>query len=224
MSLSQQQLDEVVREVLRRLRERETTHETASEPNTKHNPRVLTLADRLVTLAALHGKLSGIEVIVAPQGAVITPAVKDELNKRKIKLDRTAGKTQTNKLCRHLLLATTGNYDPTGLLKRLTAGGTRLEQLSATDWKEAVRKMTSELTTPMARGVILTDHAAAAACLANRDVAIRAAVACDARTARDAIDSLDANLLVVDPAAHSLFTLENLIREYARSDHREMPL
>lgn len=225
MSTEQNEMEQIVREVLRRLREREITNEVRAEPAaTRDQPQVLELADRLVTLATLHGKLAGIEQVLTKPGTVITPSARDELKAKQIKLEFAVRPLDRNRPHRQLVLAATTNYNAGPLLRSLAAGGVGIRQFSESDWKEAVKKMTVELKNSPASGVMLTDRPAAAACLANRDCAIRAAVAADERSAKDAVESLDANLLVVDPAAHSLWALQNLLKEYSQSGHREMPL
>ncbi|MGE3777471.1 MAG: hypothetical protein AB7F89_09825 [Pirellulaceae bacterium] len=48
----------------------------------------LVLADRLVTLATVQGRLNGVRSLVVPGRAVVTPAVRDELRARGIHLRR----------------------------------------------------------------------------------------------------------------------------------------
>lgn len=86
MNLTEQQIEWIVAEVIRRLREFPREGEAPAEPN-----RNLTLLESLVTLRTVEGKLAGVtRVLVAPR-AVVTPAVKDELKSRKIQLERTSG-------------------------------------------------------------------------------------------------------------------------------------
>jgi ribose/galactose isomerase len=217
MSISPQDLEQIVKEVLRRLREREITNEIRTEASGGTKASTLKLAERVVTLATLKDKLAGVKTIVVPRGAIITPLVRDELKATNIKLEFADRPSDSKRAARQLLVAVTTTFNPTRLLKRLAAAGINTQTLTAADGKEAVKKMTKELENAAAAGVILTDHPAATACVANRDPAVRAAVAADARSAQDALESLDANLLVVDPAAHSLFALEKIIREYAQS-------
>lgn len=225
MSGTEHELERIVREVLRRLREQEITREIRAESaGIKERPGTLSLDDRVITLATLSDKLADVKRIIVPRSAVVTPAVRDELKKRKISLEFATNRPGAKTTSRRLLLAVTTQYDAAALAKRLLATGTHIEQLSATDWKDAVGTMTQKLKDTQLTGVILTDRPAAVACHANRDSAIRAAVVSDARSMKDATDSLGANLLVVDPAAHSLYMLERLLHEYAKSDHRELPL
>lgn len=46
----------------------------------------LSVSERVITLATLEGKLDGVDTISAQKRAVVTPAVKDELKRRKIRL------------------------------------------------------------------------------------------------------------------------------------------
>jgi hypothetical protein len=216
MSVSPQDLEQIVKEVLRRLREREITKEIQAEINTATPANVLKLTEQVISLAALQDKLVGVERIVVPHGAVVTPLVREELKSRNIKLEFAEQLRDGGRAFRRLLLAVTTNFNPTSLHKRLAAAGIKVEQMNAVDWKEIVTNMTKELEDTASAGLILTDRPATVACVANRDPAVRAAVAADTRSAKDALESLDANLLVVDPAAHSLYALENIIREYAK--------
>lgn len=225
MSVTEHELEHIVREVLRRLRELEITRQIREEQRqTEEQPGTLTLSDRVVTLATLKDRLTGAKRVIVKQGTIVTPAAKDELKTREIGLEFETNTQNAPRERKTLSLAVTTTYNPAALVKRLTASGINIEQQATTNWKESVNRMTQKLKNSEAKGVILTDRPAAAACHANRDGAIRAAVANDLRSVQDATGSFSANLLLVDPAAHSLHTLENLLREYARSNHREMPL
>jgi hypothetical protein len=73
-------IERIVQEVLRRLAERGVdvaTNGTNSE---------LVLEDRLITLATLDQRLDGVKRLVVGCRAIVTPAVKDELNDRSIEL------------------------------------------------------------------------------------------------------------------------------------------
>jgi hypothetical protein len=91
MTLSPEQLEWIVAEVVRRLtaagvaraptRERwscEANHGTVSED--------LAIADKVVTLRSIEGRLVGVKRLVVQPRVVITPAVKDELKQRNIEL------------------------------------------------------------------------------------------------------------------------------------------
>ena len=78
MSLSEQEIERVVQEVLRRL--------SAMMPTSKPAEATLTLGSRLVTVADLKGKLEGIERLEVPRRAVVTPAAKDFLKDSGVQL------------------------------------------------------------------------------------------------------------------------------------------
>lgn len=71
--------ERIVQEVIRRLVARGVDVGT---PGNKQ----LAVSERVITLATLDGKLDGVETVSVQKRAVVTPAVKDELNRRKIRL------------------------------------------------------------------------------------------------------------------------------------------
>jgi hypothetical protein len=80
MTISEEQLEWVVQEVLRRLGagvavDREANH-----------AQQLSVTDRLITMRSIEGRLNGVTQIVVRRRAIITPAVRDELKQRKIEL------------------------------------------------------------------------------------------------------------------------------------------
>lgn len=81
MTLTQDQLDWIVAEVVRRLRAEPTA---ASVSNT-----TLTIEERLVTLATLRGRIDDVGSVRIAKSAVVTPAVVDELKARGIELVRS---------------------------------------------------------------------------------------------------------------------------------------
>ena len=83
-------IERIVREVLanwqsQQARGAQTT--TVTKPTAeKHNSEQLSLADRVITLATLEGRLGTIKRLAASRGSVVTPAVRDELKRRGIEL------------------------------------------------------------------------------------------------------------------------------------------
>lgn len=96
MTLTAEQIDWIVQEVVRRLKaldgqaavsersaavaggERSST--TAAQANE------LKLSERVITMRSLEGRLANVSRVVVQPRAVVTPAVKDELKARKIAL------------------------------------------------------------------------------------------------------------------------------------------
>ena len=71
--------ERIVQEVIRRL---VAGGVTVGDTGNKQ----LALSERVITLATLDGKLDGVETVSVQKRAVVTPAVKDELNRRSIRL------------------------------------------------------------------------------------------------------------------------------------------
>jgi hypothetical protein len=80
MTYTEQDVERIVVEVIRRLGGMPLTN-TQSE---------LTLDEHVVTMRSIEGKLAGVTRVVVTARAVVTPAVKDELNERNIELLRRA--------------------------------------------------------------------------------------------------------------------------------------
>ena len=89
MSRSEQFVDRIVREVLRRLAASDSQpvaekSNQQSTPTPQHNTteKTLQIASPLVTLETLAGRLADVERVITLRGAVVTPAVKDLLRHR----------------------------------------------------------------------------------------------------------------------------------------------
>lgn len=84
MTLTNQQLEWIVAEVVRRLQTDATP--LAASPATSTS--TLKIPERLVTLETLRGKLNGVASVQVSDKAVVTPAVVDLLKEKQIKLQR----------------------------------------------------------------------------------------------------------------------------------------
>jgi hypothetical protein len=80
-------VERIVREVLRRL---EASGERVGDNGdaSATEPRELVIAERVVTLERIAGRLGGVRRVVVRSRAVVTPSVRDELRDRKIELVR----------------------------------------------------------------------------------------------------------------------------------------
>lgn len=83
MTLTAEQLEYIIREVMRRLAEL-----GVGKPATSVSE--LALAGRLVTLRDLEGKLTNVTKVTVTKQTVVTPAVRDLLREKKIELLRRA--------------------------------------------------------------------------------------------------------------------------------------
>jgi len=72
-------------------------------------------------------------------------------------------------------------------------------------------------------GVLWTRHAAVGLCLANRRAGVRAVLATSVRATAAAVAAVGANVLVVDPAAGTLYERKQVLREFCLGGLRECP-
>ncbi|WP_425400058.1 hypothetical protein [Aeoliella sp.] len=84
MTLTEEQLEWIVSEVVRRLRASGAATASPAQPAAG----TLTLSERLVTLETLGNKLGGIGRVEVGCRAIVTPAVVDHLKEKKIELVR----------------------------------------------------------------------------------------------------------------------------------------
>jgi hypothetical protein len=82
MMLTEEQVEWIVAEVLRRLGVAESTNGRPAMTNSAE----LRLTDKVVTMRMVEKRLADIKRVVVQARAVVTPAVKDELKAKKIEL------------------------------------------------------------------------------------------------------------------------------------------
>lgn len=83
MTFNEEQVEWIVREVIRRLG---LVGASAEESGTPRSNVELCISERVVTLRTIEGRLAGARRLVVVPRAIVTPAVKDELKARKIEL------------------------------------------------------------------------------------------------------------------------------------------
>ncbi len=87
MTFTQEQVETIVLEVIRRLGLLVGDAKVAVGERSSTTAE-LSLAEKVVTLRSIEGRLAGVQRLVVTRRAVVTPAVKDELKQRKIELVR----------------------------------------------------------------------------------------------------------------------------------------
>ncbi|MGM0490480.1 MAG: hypothetical protein ACQESR_27460 [Planctomycetota bacterium] len=158
----------------------------------------LMLDARVVTTNTIHGRLKGIRRVVVGTRAVITPSVRDELQKKNIRLERHEAETVAATAANLTIVRCASSNDaaramttlplPTGAVEQ------RQDELSA-----AVSYSTQAVHDSGHASVLVTDQALAAVCLLNRSAHVRAAPAGTVEEVREAISAIGVNVLVVDP-------------------------
>mgnify|MGYP003332281937 CR=1 FL=1 len=191
--------------------------------STDSTPGTLELQDRVVTMASLSGRLSGIQRVVVATRAVVTPAVRDRLRELRIALafaspTQRAGVANQATTSRRLYLHQSGTrIDTTILVARLSAA-TRCESLVGCPVPQAARELAAVLTNESTFGMWITPHWAEAQGLANRSANVRAIVATDVRMVREARRTWNANLLVLDPHRTSADEMTRLTCEFMQCE------
>jgi hypothetical protein len=217
MTTGPQEIERIVREVTRRLSLRAETQGSVSSPTNPSlvNEPVLQLQARVVTVSALEGRLDGIDRLIVPADAVVTPAVHDLLHGQEIKLLRSGHAPKATAAWGTLIVAVDGTLCPSAsILEAVSALGYHAEPLQVAELAKGVGQLACRLTETTCRALWIAKRPAAAVCLANRDDRIRAAWAVDTASVASATASIAANLIVVDPTRHSRFEINNMIRTY----------
>lgn len=209
-------IDAVVREVLRRLQALTAAAPAspsaaavapkppaAPKPAAAATPEPSTLhfTERLVTLAALNGKLNGHKQLAISRKAIVTPAVVDELKRRGIAIVRHDAVNSQNAQVRLLVSATSGSVKASvrSDLSSATAEVEWIECHATNSLVGAAQELTRHITQRKLPGLLLTEQPLTAAVVANRNPGIRAAVVSDGRSLDEALSQIGCNLVAVDP-------------------------
>jgi len=175
----------------------------------------LTIASRVVTLAELDGKLEGIKQLVVPAKAVITPAARDLLRQKQIDVGYAVAAKAVAKPRLPLVVGVAETkYDATSLVQAIAREGTTVERLAQTGLVQAVREISDEAAKGGKLGLLLTDETAAALCLANRRAGVRAVAATSIAATPRTMQSVGANVLMIDPAGRGAFGMQRIVSQF----------
>lgn len=213
-SIRRVDVERIVREVLSGMRPGSCTAPAAGGGE-------LRLTKKVVSLADVEGRLQGVTQVVVTGGAVLTPAARDELKKYAVSVasavPAVAAQSQMP-LCACIAQTASDARPLEAVVEGEMAGLTWLRETKLPAAVDAVcgRVLDGAL------GVLLTGESAAALCLANRRPGVRAALGTSVAAIDAALESIAANLLVVDPAGQSAFALRQLLRAWVRG-RRNVP-
>ena len=211
MSGSTFDIESVVREVIRRLTNGNSGHTPRAGADERQNTNAGTmrLTQQVVSLAQLEGRLDRVNRLVVPSRAIVTPAVRDELRRNGVALQRdceqTAAVDETNLRWRILAGGYETGFDLGSLLAMKPALHCDVELIKPGELARLLQEIEVRLIARCTLGLIVSSSPHVVACQANRSSAFRAAVVCDANEAAEARRTLDANLLIVrDTGAYRL--------------------
>ncbi len=184
----------------------------------------IVLQRRVVTLADLPERLEGVRRVVVPPKAVVTPTVHDELRKRHIHLVYAESKPGKAPGRAPVTIVSMGSpWDPAPLIKALESEGLAVQSQHVDCLVEATDRLAKDLAGGQAMGVLLTRHAAAGLCLANRLAGVRAIRGSSTDAVAAEAEAVGANLLVLDPSAIGLFTSQQIVLRFLRGGPRHCP-
>ncbi len=209
------QIERIVREVLAELMQKQ-----ASKTSTG---KELIVSEKVISAAQLEKRLGGIERLIVPRGAVFTPAARDLLKEKHITVASTVSRPANSSNKKHLIVAVDTDHEPKSLTNWTANAGISLERLPQTRLSAAIDGLCQRVTGSNALGIIITHNTAAALCLANRHHGIRAALATGIDAVTEAIASVAANLLVVDPTGKSSFEWQRLLQIWIDTNRPELP-
>jgi hypothetical protein len=205
-------LEQVIAEVVRRL-----TAMAAAAPLTKsevNGKGTISIDDKVVTLNSVDGRLDGLRRLIVQRKAIVTPALRDELNKRGIELDRGGSGGSMRR-------ETTVSVVRCHLTKAPALPG--VEDVTATSLEALVRLVSERVADPTQRVVVLIGQTALALCALNRHKPVRAALANSIDAVQAASRTIAANVLVVDPAHLGRVQILGLVRAFEGEEVRGIP-
>jgi hypothetical protein len=210
-------IEQIVAEVMRRLMPNASSAPASSATN---NGQTTQLAESVITAEVLAENGSGRASITVGPRAIVTPSAHDWLRHHKVKLIRGVASATASpaKTSDRLVIVHSADQTVDRVLEdtaRQTNGGWKRKSVGTAD--EAASKAIGEFRRDSSRViVVLTSEPEVAACLANRNEKVRAAVVADAAAAARVKSGLNGNVFVIDPAGRSFFELRNIIRQIGR--------
>lgn len=182
----------------------------------------LVVSKRVVSLKDVEGRLAGVARLVIERGAVLTPAARDELKQHGVTIASAvrSGEKQTKHVVS--LACTVARHNTGPLVAALASDGITTKLIAAADLMTSVDTL-SEIVTKDGLAMLITGEAAAAVCLANRQRGVRAALSASVDAVEAAVASVGPNLLVVDPAAKTVFELRQIVRRWLRDGKPACP-
>ena len=205
-------LEQIVAEVVRRLTAVAAT--APPVPTEVSGKGTLSIDDKVVTLNSVDSRLDGLRRLIVQRKAVVTPALRDELSKRGIELDRGGSGGSMRR-------ETTVSIVRCHLTKAPALPG--IEDVAAASLEALVRLVSERVADPTRRVIVLIGQTALALCALNRQKPVRAALAGSIDAVQTASRTISANVLVVDPAHLGRVQIMGLVRAFEGEEVRGVP-
>jgi hypothetical protein len=220
---STEDIERIVREVLAQLGAAPATviAPAPAAPAAARDGEVF-VASRVVTLESVAGRLQGAKQLLVPPGALVTPAVHDELRRKGVALVRGSSAAARQAPVRVLLVGSTG-HDMTAEVRMLAQEGIEVQTETADCTIVATDKLAAAVAAGQALGLLWTQHTAVAACLANRRAGVRAVLATGVKATAAALSAVGANVLIVDPSLGTAYEKNQILRNFCLGGIRQCP-
>jgi hypothetical protein len=221
-------IDEIVRHVMKQLhaadgstRSDGTSGDKPSNGQSAANGSNLVISAAVITAELLEKQANNSKSLRIGPRSILTPSACDFLRTHDIQWSRASGdagsSSPTAARWRAIVVAASSSLDSALGDAKLT-GWSR--QLSGCGREAADSAVGAICRAEIDGAVILCKSPAAAACRANRNSRIRAAVATSSAEIREIAGAMGANLYCIDPTGKSSFELRNMLREIASAPAR----
>jgi hypothetical protein len=183
---------------------------TPRVPNTicEADDGVLVCEERLLTLAKLEHHLGGLRRLIVRRNAVITPALKEELSRRNIPIERDGGRPNTNALFAVSVIRFDADRAPS------LHGLGLAEDVHAKSFAVLQNQVNSQLAAGNRHVLVLTQQPATVICVLNRSSCVRAVHVNNVEGVKAAAKAIAANVLVVDPRTLGRVQLAAILRAF----------
>ena len=188
--------------------------------------KTFTLEAPVITGDVLQQHINGATRITIAQHAILTPSARDLIRQRGITIHRqTATATQSAIGNRWTAIVTkTTPALQIALDDAIQSPGAIVSRELVGTIDEAVQTAVSLICRADADGaIIFSEHPQRAACLANRNRRIRAAMANDAGSVKSVTAAMGANLLCINPVDLPFFGLRNILRQLSAGGPPQVP-
>lgn len=216
--MDQALIDRIVASVLEQIQP--ATPRAVTEAATTPKFTAVALTDAVITADVLSAIVKPGQSVQIGTKSLLTPSAKDWLKQHRIDwrrgvTDTTLASSAATSIRGQLLLSTV-NATVRGAADSVFRGLSHWTRSIGGTAKEAVETATRSIATAECDRVIVTSRDAdLVACLANRNLAVRAAVVTSTDHVRRLEASLSPNVIVIDPTERSFVELRNLFRSCA---------
>lgn len=186
--------------------------EAPGQPDSKSS--VLLLPEKVLTADILEEKARGYAKIQTGPGTVITPAARDWLRKRNVHVLR--GSTPVDRIAvpvQKLALIQAGTLAVERLLDAASGSSSRWNQRRTVTVEEAAEQARRAIAErKFGLVLLLTEEPERAACLANREEAVRAAAVTSSQDVARVRTSMNCNVFAVNSRNGSFYELLRMVK------------